>query len=158
MAATERVDVIPCLLIRKGDLVGGKANDISVLFMEFPLARDELTSQEAVDKGQSRRGPESGTRELGERVEVEVVDRLYSRILHTIKSVKIVVGDGGSRGLADGEHSTKCSNYLNAQVLTQSLGEYMEDSHGQQQSEEALFEQDEGERLQFSRTPARETD
>ena len=125
MAATKSVDVVPCLLIRKGDLVGGKANDISVFFMEFPLAHNELTSQKAVDEGQSRRGPESGTWELRERVEVKIVDCLYSRILHAIKSVKIVVGDGGSRGLADGEHSTKCSSYLKAQVLTQSLREYM---------------------------------
>ncbi len=84
MAATKSVDVVPCLLIRKGYLVGRKANDISVFLMEFPLARNELASQKAVDEGQSRRGPESGAWELGERVEVKIVDCLYSRILDAI--------------------------------------------------------------------------
>jgi hypothetical protein len=68
VATAKAVYVGPRLLIREGDFVRGKADDLPILLMELSLALDELTGQEAVDERQSRRSPKLGTRKIGERV------------------------------------------------------------------------------------------
>lgn len=88
VATAKAVYVGPRLLIREGDFVRGKADDLSILLMELSLALDELTGQEAVDERQSRRSPKLGTRKIGERVKIKVVNSLHSRVLHAIKSVE----------------------------------------------------------------------
>lgn len=81
MATTIGVDVIPSLFAGERDLIGGEAEEVAILLVELALTLDQLASEQTVDEGEAGGSPELGARELGERMEVEVVDDLRGGIL-----------------------------------------------------------------------------
>lgn len=84
MTTAIAVDIIPGLLIRERDLVGRKTEELSIPFVELPLSRNQLPRQKAIDEWETRSRPELRTGEFGERMEVEVVDRLPCWVLRCV--------------------------------------------------------------------------
>ena len=73
--ATERIDVVPSLFIRERDFVWCDTHNLAILFMQLPLPMDQFAGQEAVDKRQSRSGPELGSRNFtGKGMKEEIVN------------------------------------------------------------------------------------
>ena len=84
VTTAECIDIIPRLFTCEGDLIRGKTNDLTILFMKFSFAPDELPSEETVYERQSGGCPQLGTRKFGQWVEIEVVDGLCNRVLPLI--------------------------------------------------------------------------
>lgn len=82
MTTAVGVDIIPGRLAGKRDFIGGQTEKITVLLVKLTFTLDQLAGEQTVNKWETRGSPELGARELGERVEVEVIDDLRDWILH----------------------------------------------------------------------------
>ena len=88
MPTAKGIDVIPRLFIREGDLVWSETNDLTIFFMKLSFTSDEFSGKKGIDKRQAGGRPQLGTWELGEWVEVKIVDCLCYGILFHAKSIE----------------------------------------------------------------------
>lgn len=116
MPTAKCIDVIPRRFTCEGDLVRGKTNNLTILFMKFSFAPDELSSEETLYERQSGGCPQLGTWKFGQWVEIEGVDGLCNRVLPLIVSLAWLQRTFGNRA-TNNRNNKQSNDHMKADIM-----------------------------------------